>query len=78
MMQALQMVGLQRQKNGKGNLVNVATYEDRDFQAVESNSLWLTDIKSGLPPAPLQLLGAKMCNYIIPKFSDFHRGESVK
>ena len=46
-MQDLQIVGLPHQKKGKKNLVNVATYEDRvnrDFQAVESNSLWLTDI----------------------------------
>lgn len=46
-MRDLQIVGLPRQKKGKRNLVNVATYEDRvnrDFQAVETNSLWLTDI----------------------------------
>ena len=48
-----QIVGLPRQKKGKRNLVNAATYENRvnsDFQAVESNSLWLTDFTSGLPP----------------------------
>lgn len=46
-MRDLQIVGLPHQKKGKRNLVNVATYEDRvnrDFQAVETNSLWLTDI----------------------------------
>ena len=46
-MQNLQIEDLPHHKKGKRSLVNVATYEDRvnrDFQAVESNSLWLTDI----------------------------------
>ena len=46
-MKNLQTEDLPRYKKRERNLANVATYENRvnrDFKAVQSNSVWLTDI----------------------------------